>query len=290
MDEDDLDINECIPMIDSIVEVLDLDSTNVDFEELLEYVEDTFEYTFDKRRFEIMDLIKERIIEFRDHVTRRVISEHTIVWKRRAFINDLLEEDGFTQKNIKTSNDADGAMMIEVDEKLRDIVGKNRMTKCEFFQRFWDYLDKNNLFDVDSEEQINCDEKLSKLFGEKILRHDLENRLSKFLTKVKSSSKSVIYKAFSENYSESESESGFETENDIKNKDYLEDNDSSWDENDFSRQNLAKEDNFSTFRTDISTESDSESETEIEGSNVWATDDVDANETNTDSNYESDSR
>lgn len=264
MDEEELDINECIPMIDSIVEVLDLDTPDIDLEEILDYLEDIFVYTFDKKRMEVMELIKNRIIEFKEHVTRRVVNENVILRKRRMIINQLLEEDGLRKKpKIETNINFDGNTVIEVDPNLHDIVGDDNMTKNEFFERFWKYLDENKLFDPNNYDQIICDEKLSKLFGKTILKEDLERRLFQLITNIEDLDDLVSNKKFEEYFSESESESEYGTEDDIEEEYQSRNNGDSEDEHKLSfytNRNVKVKNSFTTFRTDIIKESDSESE------------------------------
>ncbi|PIU17806.1 MAG: hypothetical protein COT18_12100 [Elusimicrobia bacterium CG08_land_8_20_14_0_20_59_10] len=53
------------------------------------------------------------------------------------------------------------------NENLGEIVGAKPIPRTEIVKKMWVYIKKYNLQDKKNKRMINCDEKLTKLFGKK---------------------------------------------------------------------------------------------------------------------------
>ncbi|CAF0895495.1 unnamed protein product [Didymodactylos carnosus] len=59
---------------------------------------------------------------------------------------------------------------LDLTDELASIVGGNQMPRSEVVKRMWAYFKQHNLMDEKNKQYVNCDEKLSKLFGRKRVR------------------------------------------------------------------------------------------------------------------------
>ena len=56
---------------------------------------------------------------------------------------------------------------MKVSDDLAAVVGKGPMPRTEVTKKLWAYIKKNNLQDAKNKRNINPDEKLQKIFGNK---------------------------------------------------------------------------------------------------------------------------
>ena len=54
---------------------------------------------------------------------------------------------------------------LKVSEELAEVVGKGPMPRTEVTKKLWAYIKKHNLQDKKNRRNINPDEKLQKIFG-----------------------------------------------------------------------------------------------------------------------------
>lgn len=56
---------------------------------------------------------------------------------------------------------------MKISEDLAAVVGKGPMPRTEVTKKLWAYIKKNNLQDAKNRRNINPDDKLQKIFGNK---------------------------------------------------------------------------------------------------------------------------
>ena len=56
---------------------------------------------------------------------------------------------------------------LEASDKLAEVVGSKKITRQKAIKHFWDYVKKNKLQDSKDRRNINLDDKLKQLFGNK---------------------------------------------------------------------------------------------------------------------------
>ncbi|MFA6135810.1 MAG: SWIB/MDM2 domain-containing protein [Candidatus Paceibacterota bacterium] len=56
---------------------------------------------------------------------------------------------------------------MNVSEELSAVIGKGPMPRSEVVKKLWVYIKENNLQDPANKRNINADEKLKKVFGDK---------------------------------------------------------------------------------------------------------------------------
>jgi len=56
---------------------------------------------------------------------------------------------------------------MKVSDDLAAVVGKGPMPRTEVTKKLWAYIKRNGLQDAKNKRNINADEKLSKIFGNK---------------------------------------------------------------------------------------------------------------------------
>ena len=73
------------------------------------------------------------------------------------------------KKKAKKKRKLNPALMRELSasDKLANIVGAKRITRQKAIKKFWDYVKKNDLQDSRNRRNINLDDKLKTLFGNK---------------------------------------------------------------------------------------------------------------------------
>ncbi|CAF0726411.1 unnamed protein product [Didymodactylos carnosus] len=59
---------------------------------------------------------------------------------------------------------------LDLTDELASVVGGHQMPRSEVVKRMWAYFKEHNLMDTKNKQFVNCDEKLSKLFGRKRIR------------------------------------------------------------------------------------------------------------------------
>ena len=57
------------------------------------------------------------------------------------------------------------AQMVQPDEKLSAVIGKDPLTRADMTKKLWDYIKKNDLQDKKDRRAINADDKLRPIFG-----------------------------------------------------------------------------------------------------------------------------
>ena len=65
---------------------------------------------------------------------------------------------------------------------LEAIVGKGPMPRSEIVKKLWVYIKGNNLQDTKDKRMINCDDKLSKIFGAKVHMMKMAGFISKHIS------------------------------------------------------------------------------------------------------------
>ena len=73
------------------------------------------------------------------------------------------------KKKVKKKRKLNPALMRELSasDKLAGIVGAKRITRQKAIKKFWDYVKKHQLQDSRNRRNINLDDKLKTLFGNK---------------------------------------------------------------------------------------------------------------------------
>ncbi len=83
------------------------------------------------------------------------------------------DETAGVEKKVKaTGKPAGGARggitaPVTPSSELSEIVGKADLPRSEVVKKVWDYIKKHDLQDAKDRRQINADDKLEKVFGEK---------------------------------------------------------------------------------------------------------------------------
>ena len=65
---------------------------------------------------------------------------------------------------------------------LEAVVGKGPMPRSEIDKKIWAYIKGNNLQDAKDKRMINCDAKLSKIFGAKVHMMKMAGFISKHIS------------------------------------------------------------------------------------------------------------
>ena len=92
------------------------------------------------------------------------------------------------EKTDKPTGGARGGITAPVtpSPELAEIVGKDDLPRSEMVSKVWEYIKKHKLQDAKDGRQINADDKLEKVFGQKSASmFEMNKLLSKNLTAVK---------------------------------------------------------------------------------------------------------
>ncbi len=65
---------------------------------------------------------------------------------------------------------------------LEAVIGKGPMPRSEIVKKLWVYIKGNNLQDAKDKRMINCDDKLSKIFGSKVHMMKMAGFISKHIS------------------------------------------------------------------------------------------------------------
>ncbi len=70
----------------------------------------------------------------------------------------------------------------KLSAELEAVVGKGPMARSEIVKKLWVYIKGNNLQDATDKRMINCDDKLSKIFGAKVHMMKMAGFISKHIS------------------------------------------------------------------------------------------------------------
>ncbi|CCF55868.1 hypothetical protein KAFR_0A04330 [Kazachstania africana CBS 2517] len=166
------DVSSFIPYIEAVVPIVA--SAETDLESIKLLIEDTFLCDLEPYKQDIDDLVRKRRNAF-EEITENCISREEMKARQRKLVKDLIHRDSkqtahdaYHRKRKKTSKSQVSEQRVQLSKDLEELLGLRQSTRAELVRLLWKYIEKNGLQNSDDEQEVFSDEKMRKVFGEKI--------------------------------------------------------------------------------------------------------------------------